>query len=82
MDWIDPAQDTDKWQAIVNAVMNLRVSQKIMKLVPGITLCCEAWYIIILGMKMPMKAIFQRTITSKHTEKYHILVKTWPELPL
>jgi hypothetical protein len=25
VDWIDLAQDWDKWQALVNAVMNLRV---------------------------------------------------------
>jgi hypothetical protein len=25
MDWIDMAQDRDRWQALVNAVMNLRV---------------------------------------------------------
>ena len=24
MDWIDVAQDRDRWQAVVNAVMNLR----------------------------------------------------------
>jgi len=26
MDWIDPAQNRDKWQALVNAVMNPWVS--------------------------------------------------------
>ena len=26
MDWIDPAQDRDRWRALVNAVMNLQVS--------------------------------------------------------
>ena len=25
MDWIDPAQDRDRWRTLVNAVMNLRV---------------------------------------------------------
>ena len=27
MDWIDVAQDMGRWRAVVNAVMNLRVSQ-------------------------------------------------------
>jgi len=26
MDWIDVAQDRDRWQAVVNVVMNLWVS--------------------------------------------------------
>ena len=26
MDWIDLAQETDRWRALVNAVMNLRVA--------------------------------------------------------
>jgi hypothetical protein len=27
MDWIDPAQDRDRWRVLVNTVMNLRVPQ-------------------------------------------------------
>jgi hypothetical protein len=26
MDWIDVAQDRDRWRVLVNAVMNLRVA--------------------------------------------------------
>jgi hypothetical protein len=26
MDWIDMAQDRDRWRAVVSAVMNLRVT--------------------------------------------------------
>jgi hypothetical protein len=29
MDWIDLAQDRDQWKALVNTVMNLRVSQNV-----------------------------------------------------
>jgi len=27
MDWIDPAQDRDRWKTLVNAIMNLKVPE-------------------------------------------------------
>ena len=29
MDWIDMTQDRDRWRAVVNGVMNLRVSENV-----------------------------------------------------
>jgi len=28
-DWIDAAQDVDKWRAILNAVMNIRIARNL-----------------------------------------------------
>jgi hypothetical protein len=31
VDWIEPAQNRDRWQALVNEVMNFRVAKKCRK---------------------------------------------------
>jgi hypothetical protein len=38
MDWIDVAQDTDQWRALVNTVMNLRVPYNTGKLLRDCTI--------------------------------------------
>jgi hypothetical protein len=37
VDWIGLAQDSDRWRALVNSVMNLRVSKNAGKLSRGFT---------------------------------------------
>jgi hypothetical protein len=38
MDWIDVAQDRDQWRALVNTVMNLRVSYNAGKFLSNCTI--------------------------------------------
>jgi hypothetical protein len=38
MDWIDMAQDTDQWRALVNTVMNLGVSYNVGKFLSSCTI--------------------------------------------
>jgi hypothetical protein len=39
VDWIDLAQDGDKWRALVNTVMNLGVPYNAGKSLSGCTIC-------------------------------------------
>jgi hypothetical protein len=38
VDWIDVAQDMDQWRALVNTLLNLRVSQNAGKFLSGCTI--------------------------------------------
>jgi hypothetical protein len=38
MDWIDLAQERDKWRALVNTVMNLRIPKNAGKFLSGCTI--------------------------------------------
>jgi hypothetical protein len=38
MDWIDLAQDRDQWRALVNTIMNLRVSKNARKFMSSCTI--------------------------------------------
>jgi hypothetical protein len=38
MEWVDVAQDRNKWRALVNTVMNLRVLQNAGKFLRGCTI--------------------------------------------
>ena len=35
VDWIDLAQDSDRWPALMNAVMNLRIPQNVGNFLPS-----------------------------------------------
>jgi hypothetical protein len=39
MNWIDLAQDRDHWKAIVNVLMNLRISYNFVKFLSGCKTC-------------------------------------------
>jgi hypothetical protein len=39
VDWINTAQDTDQWRALVNMVLNLRVPLNAGKFLSGCTIC-------------------------------------------
>jgi hypothetical protein len=46
MDWIDLAHDTDRWQALVNMVMNLQVpynAENFLCSCSGLIWCHQVW---------------------------------------
>ena len=63
MDWIDLAKDCDRWWAIVNAVMNLRVPQNVGNFLTS----CEP---VSFSRRTLLRAL-NETIPVSDQEQYH-----------
>jgi hypothetical protein len=51
VDWIDLAQDRDKWRELVNAVMNVWIPQNVGILSRGLTIRHIVFYVANRGLK-------------------------------